>query len=33
MSLWLNSDELIDLTGYRQRDKQRKDLIGESRCV
>jgi hypothetical protein len=26
MSLWLNEDELIELTGYRQREKQRKAL-------
>jgi hypothetical protein len=26
MSLWLTEDELIELTGYRQREKQRKAL-------
>jgi hypothetical protein len=26
MSLWLTDDELIELTGYRQRDKQRRAL-------
>lgn len=26
MSLWLNDDELIELTGYRQREKQRRAL-------
>jgi hypothetical protein len=26
MSLWLTDDELYDLTGYRQREKQRKAL-------
>jgi hypothetical protein len=26
MSLWLTEDELIELTGYRQRDKQKKAL-------
>jgi hypothetical protein len=26
MSLWLTDDELIELTGYRQRDRQRKAL-------
>lgn len=26
MSLWLNDDELIELTGYRQREKQKRAL-------
>ena len=26
MSLWLNDDELVELTGYRQREKQRRAL-------
>ena len=26
MSLWLNDDELVELTGYRQRDRQKKAL-------
>ena len=26
MSLWLNEDELVELTGYRQREKQRRAL-------
>ena len=26
MSLWLTDDELIELTGYRQREKQRRAL-------
>jgi hypothetical protein len=26
MSLWLTEDELIELTGYRQREKQRRAL-------
>ncbi|HRC61597.1 MAG TPA: DUF4224 domain-containing protein [Dehalococcoidia bacterium] len=27
MSLWLNDDELYELTGYRQRDRQRQALV------
>lgn len=27
MSLWLTPDEVIELTGYRQRDKQRSALV------
>lgn len=26
MSLWLNDDELVELTGYRQRERQRRAL-------
>jgi len=26
MSLWLNEDELVELTGYRQRERQRRAL-------
>ena len=26
MSLWLNDDELVELTGYRQRDRQKRAL-------
>ena len=26
MSLWLNDDELVELTGYRQKDRQKKAL-------
>lgn len=26
MSLWLNDDELVELTGYKQREKQRRAL-------
>lgn len=27
MSIWLTKDELIELTGYHQRDKQRRALV------